>query len=146
MKMIPVPSAFRAAQDLEQVLRLLGGQHRGRLVEHEHLRPAEQRAQDLDALLGADAEVLHAGVGVDGEAEALRELARPRRRLLVVEQRAALRGSAPSTRFSATVITGTSMKCWCTMPMPSPIALRDESIVTFSPPSRISPSSGCRSP
>ena len=48
------------AQDAEQVLRLLGGEHRGRLVEHEHLRAAEQRAQDLHALLGADAEVLDA--------------------------------------------------------------------------------------
>ena len=27
-------------------------------------------------------------------------------------------GSNPSTTFSATVNTGTSMKCWCTMPMP----------------------------
>ena len=31
-------------------------------------------------------------------------------------------GSAPSTMFSATVIVSTSMKCWCTMPMPSAIA------------------------
>ena len=28
----------------------------------------------------------------------------------------------PSTMFSATVMTGISMKCWCTMPMPAPIA------------------------
>ena len=31
-------------------------------------------------------------------------------------------GSAPSTMFSATVIVSTSMKCWCTMPMPSAMA------------------------
>ena len=32
--------------------------------------------------------------------------------------------SAPSMMFSATVKTGTSMKCWCTMPMPAAIASR----------------------
>ena len=31
-------------------------------------------------------------------------------------------GSSPSTMFSVTVITGTSMKCWWTMPMPRSIA------------------------
>ena len=134
------------AQDLEQVLRLLRGQHRGRLVEHEHLRAPEQGAQDLDPLLRADAEVLDARVGVDRQAVALRELAHARDGGLVVQQRALLRGSAPSTRFSATVITGTSMKCWCTMPMPSAIARRGESIATSSPSSRISPSSGWWSP
>ena len=30
--------------------------------------------------------------------------------------------------FSATVITGMSMKCWCTMPMPAAIAACGESI------------------
>jgi hypothetical protein len=44
--------------------------------------------------------------------------------------------------FSATVITGISMKCWCTMPMPLSIAsLADENDVFF-PFSRISPESG----
>ena len=31
-------------------------------------------------------------------------------------------GSLPSTMFSATVITGISMKCWCTIPIPASIA------------------------
>ena len=31
-------------------------------------------------------------------------------------------GSMPSTMFSATVITGISMKCWCTIPIPASIA------------------------
>ena len=30
--------------------------------------------------------------------------------------------------FSATVMTGTSMKCWCTMPIRRSIASRGESI------------------
>ncbi len=88
------------AQDLEQVLRLLRGQHRGRLVEHEHLRAAEQRAQDLDALLGADAEVLDARLGVDRQAVALRELAHlaPRRSCSPAAGRCAARRRAPGSR------------------------------------------------
>ena len=73
------------AQHLEQVLRLLGGEHGGRLVEHQHLGAAEQRAQDLHALLGADAEVLDLGLGAHGEPVLLAQLARAPRRLLVVE-------------------------------------------------------------
>ncbi len=52
-----------------------------------------------------------------------------------------LRGSAPSTRFSATVMTGISMKCWKTMPIPLAIASRGERMVTGRPSTRISPSS-----
>jgi hypothetical protein len=44
--------------------------------------------------------------------------------------------------FSVTVITGTNMKCWCTMPMPRSIASAGELIWTGSPPTRISPSVG----
>ena len=32
--------------------------------------------------------------------------------------------SCPSTRFSSTVMVSTSMKCWCTMPIPAAIASR----------------------
>ena len=60
MKTIDGALGLERAQDHEEVLRLLGGEHRGRLVEHQHLRAAEQRAQDLHALLRADAEVLDA--------------------------------------------------------------------------------------
>ena len=42
-------------------------------------------------------------------------------------------GSTPSTMFSATVITGISMKCWWTMPIPRSIASRGELIVTGLP-------------
>ena len=44
--------------------------------------------------------------------------------------------------FSATVITGISMKCWCTIPIPLRIASFADENVTGSPLSLISPSSG----
>ena len=79
------------AQDAEQVLRLLRGEHRGRLVEHEHLRAAEQRAQDLHALLGADAEVLDARVRDRPPGRSAPRARAPGRRRLVVQQRPAVR-------------------------------------------------------
>ena len=51
-------------------------------------------------------------------------------------------GSCPSTTFSATVNTGTSMKCWWTMPMPAAIASPGPWKVTGVPSTRISPPSG----
>src|SRR5579863_2445303 len=54
--------------------------------------------------------------------------------------------SAPSVTFSATVNTGTSMKCWCTIPILALIASRGEWMLTGLPSSRISPSSGCTRP
>src|SRR3954447_16265288 len=56
------------------------------------------------------------------------------------------RGSAASTMFSATVMTGISMKCWCTMPMPASMASAEECIRTGRPSTRISPSSGLYRP
>ena len=47
--------------------------------------------------------------------------------------------SAPSTTFSSTVKVSTSMKCWCTMPMPWAMASEEERIFTASPLTRISP-------
>ncbi len=44
--------------------------------------------------------------------------------------------------FSATVITGISMKCWCTIPIPWSIASRGELIRTGLPLISTSPSSG----
>ena len=55
-------------------------------------------------------------------------------------------GSIPSTMFSATVITGISMKCWCTIPIPVSIASFADEKATCFPPTRISPSSGFVSP
>ena len=51
-------------------------------------------------------------------------------------------GSLARTMFSATVITGISMKCWCTIPIPLRIASFADENVTGSPLSLISPSSG----
>jgi len=48
-------------------------------------------------------------------------------------------GSTPRTTFSATVNTGTSMKCWWTMPIPSRMAFEGESISTMLPSTTISP-------
>ena len=48
--------------------------------------------------------------------------------------------------FSATVITGISMKCWCTIPMPASIASRGERSRSGLPSKRISPESGDVSP
>src|SRR5579859_1907774 len=54
--------------------------------------------------------------------------------------------SMPRVTFSATVNTGTSMKCWCTIPMPAAMASFGERNLAGLPSSRISPSSGCNSP
>ena len=51
-------------------------------------------------------------------------------------------GSVASTMFSATDITGISMKCWCTIPMPFSIAAFGEPSSAGLPLIRISPSSG----
>ena len=54
--------------DAEQLVGLLRRQHRGRLVEDEQVDLARERLEDLDALLGADRQVLDLGVGVDRQA------------------------------------------------------------------------------
>ena len=41
--------------------------------------------------------------------------------------------SCPSATFSATVKTGTSMKCWCTMPIPAAMASPGPLNLTGSP-------------
>ncbi|OPZ65175.1 MAG: hypothetical protein BWY85_00750 [Firmicutes bacterium ADurb.Bin506] len=48
----------------------------------------------------------------------------------------------PRVMFSATVKVCTSLKCWCTMPIPSAIASAGERIDTRSPLISISPESG----
>ena len=49
--------------------------------------------------------------------------------------------SWPSSTFSATVKTGISMKCWCTMPMPARIASDADEKRAFRPSTSTSPSS-----
>ena len=51
-------------------------------------------------------------------------------------------GSWPSIMFSATVMTGTSWKCWCTMPMPRRMASRGSLIGVASPRTLTVPVSG----
>ena len=63
------------AHDLEELLRLLRRQDGGRLVEHEDVRLAVERLQDLDPLLLAHGDVLDPGGGVDCEAVAVGDLA-----------------------------------------------------------------------
>ncbi len=75
MKTIEVPWFGEVAHDPEQLVGLLRGQHGGRLVEDEQVDVPGQRLEDLDALLGADRQVLDLGVGVDVEAVSLAELA-----------------------------------------------------------------------
>jgi hypothetical protein len=48
--------------------------------------------------------------------------------------------------FSVTVMTGMSMKCWCTIPIPSSIACFGEEIDTGLPFKRIWPESAVYSP
>ena len=54
--------------------------------------------------------------------------------------------ASPKARFSATLRAPTSLKCWCTMPMPACAASRGEPNLMSRPDSRISPSSGCIRP
>ena len=76
MKTIALPSSRSARSTLNRSCGLLRGEHGGRLVEDEDLRVrGTARLQDLDALLLADRDVLDHRVGVDGEAEALGQLA-----------------------------------------------------------------------
>ena len=79
---------------------------------------------------------------VDREAELPATAPHPLLRPALVEQDPLRVGSIPSTMFSATVITGMSMKCWCTIPIPASIASLAEANVTCLPLSRISPASG----
>ena len=80
--------------------------------------------------------------GIHREPEPLGDLTHAVVGLAEVEQCPAWVGSAPSTMFSATVITGISMKCWCTIPTPASIAALGEPSCTGLPAMRISPSSG----
>ncbi len=93
---------------------------RGRLVQDEQLRSAQDRLQDLDSLPAAERKVADARFRVEVE-----PVAPARRAYLARDLRAASQRPArfqPSITFSATVIDSTSMNCWWTMPMPSAIA------------------------
>ena len=68
-----LPLLGQAPHDREELLRLLRGQHRRRLVEHEDVRAAVERLQDLHPLLLADGDVLDDRARVDCEPEAGRD-------------------------------------------------------------------------
>ena len=127
MKMIDIPSPMSARRIVEELLGLLRREHGGRLVEDEDLRAAVERLQDLDPLLLADGDVLDRAHRdrprgrTTCESSRTRALAPRRSRGGPVAL-----GSMPRTMFSATVITGMSMKCWCTMPIPRSIASRGD--------------------
>ena len=66
MKTMDVPPCLQARRSTLMSSRgLLRGEHRRRLVEHEHAGAAVERAEDLHALLLADGDVLDARVRVD---------------------------------------------------------------------------------
>ena len=55
-------------------------------------------------------------------------------------------GSMPSTMFWATVKDSTSIKCWCTIPIPFAMASFEPENTVFSPLKKISPREGCSIP
>ena len=77
---------LQAADDREELARLLRRQHRRRLVEDQDLGAAEERLQDLDPLLLADGDARDERRRVDREPELLRELAHPLLGAALVEQ------------------------------------------------------------
>ena len=79
----------QAPQDLEDLLRLLRRQHRGRFVEDEDLRVAVERLQDLDPLLPADRQRADLDLRVDFEAEPATEVDDALVGLLAIEETAA---------------------------------------------------------
>ena len=124
MKMIDLPLLDQAAHDAEELVDLARREHGGGLVEDEDVGVAVERLDQLDALLLADRQRLHEGVGVDLEPvlrARARGCGRGRGRGRAPGPR---RGSLPSTMFSTTVNTGMSWKCWCTIPIPAAIASR----------------------
>ena len=83
-------------------------------------------------------------VGVDVEVVLLAQLDDPGLRAVLRSNvpTGPLTLSAPSATASTTSKTGTSWKCWWTMPMPASIACRGSVKVRGVPSIRISPESG----
>ncbi len=68
----------QALQGVEQLINLIGNEHRGRLVENEDLSATEEHLQDLDPLALTHAEFGHLGVEVELGADARHQLVEPR--------------------------------------------------------------------
>ena len=58
MMTMALPSAFMFAQDGEELLRLLRGQHGGGLVQNEDIRPTVEHLDDLHRLLLRDGHIV----------------------------------------------------------------------------------------
>ncbi len=86
------PLLRERAEDLEQLLGLLGGQDGGRLVQDEDVGVPVERLQDLDALLLTDRDVLDPRVRIDLELEGVGQVADALGGGVVVEQHLALGG------------------------------------------------------
>ena len=112
------PARAQLADDPEQPSRLLGRQHRGRLVEDEDAGAAIEGAQDLDPLEVAHGQVADPCARVDPQVVGVAQAPDGRLGGRPVEQ-APRSGSRPMVRFSATLSDGKSMKCWWTIAMPS---------------------------
>ena len=143
MKMTVVPVAVSDADDPEQLLGLERREDGARLVEDEDVALAVQRLEDLDALADADRQALDLGVGVDvelycSESSTMRLRAAARSNV----PSGPVTVSAPSATASTTSKTGTSMKCWWTMPTPASIAAAGSSKTCSSPSMKIWPESG----
>ncbi len=74
------------ADRLEERLRILRPEHRRRLVEEDHARPAEERPRDLDLLPVGHAEVAHDRVRVELRADSREEARRHRALRAAVDQ------------------------------------------------------------
>ena len=117
------PLAAMRRQTSSSAVDLVRQQHRGRLVEHQQPRLAHQALDDLDALALADRQVLddaHAG-RAPGRSRARQARAT---RSGVVAARLSTPRVWPSIRLSTTVMSGTRLKCWCTIAMPGASASR----------------------
>ncbi len=86
MKTMLWPSDGQPAEDLEDLVGLLRGQHGGGLVEDEDPRVPIERLEDLDALLPADRQRTDLGLGVHLEPETAAELDDTLVGLLAIEE------------------------------------------------------------
>ena len=95
----------------EQLVDLLRDEHRGRLVEDQHLGAAVQHLEDLDALSLPDPERGHECIEVDVAADRPRQLGEAVLGLAELQAHHGSAGSAPRMMFSTTVKLSASMKC-----------------------------------
>ena len=130
----------------EHALDLRLAERRGRLVEDEQARVADEEAGDLDELPLADRERLdRASRAARGEGRAGRErCARARRG--AAAGRGAGTSSPPRKMLSSTLSSGTRLSSWFTSAIPCACASCGFRSESSSPSKRITPSSGLTSP